>query len=311
LNQTNNGLEVDIRFDIEDVQRVFKEAEITFPEQLVRDYSELVTFNKKILTERRSALREKAKNIDNLIRSLEKEAEKLSKKRQEILKILGDSNSLQKYKNLQKELDGDRASLAFLEEKVERLEAISVLDDELREIKEKCNKLTVLIKELLKKKSDSHEAIKKNFNKIVSAVLHRNAILYAKQNDIGNLDFHAEYLDSSSESETQERQGTSFRKILCMAFDLAVLVNYSQKPFFHFVYHDGALEQLESKRKLALLSVIRKVCSNHGLQYIFSVLEEELPLSEDIEKLCPKPDEVVLSLHDGGIEGRLFKLERF
>ena len=131
------------------------------------------------------------------------------------------------------------------------------------------------------------------------------------QNNEGNMEFHAEYTDSDSDEETQERRGTSFRKILCMAFDLSVLINYSKDRFFHFVYHDGALEQLESKRKLALLHTVRSACTEHGIQYIFSAIEEELPTLDDSGKLCPHPDEIVLELHDGGNDGRLFKVETF
>ena len=89
------------------------------------------------------------------------------------------------------------------------------------------------------------------------------------------------------------------------------MINYAKDRFFHFVYHDGALEQLESKRKLALLNAVRSACAEHGIQYIFSAIEEELPTADDRDNLCPRPDEIVLELHDGGKDGRLFKVETF
>ena len=311
LNQTRRGFIDDIQFDLEDVQRVFKEAELTFPDQLAREYSELVAFNRRILIERRSALKNRAEELEELIKSLEGEAGEFAKKRQEILQVLGGTDSLKKFKSLQKELDRDRANLALMEEKAEKLDAIREFDDELRNTKANCDEQTDAIKDLVDKGSERYKAIQKMFSRIVKEVLHRTAILYVQQNDSGNLDFHAEFTDADSDVQTQERRGTSFRKILCIAFDLAVLITYAKEKFFHFVYHDGAMEQLEIKRKLALLSVVRKACSEHDIQYIFSALEEEIPFTEDTESLCPQPEEVVLELHDGGNDGRLFKLERF
>jgi uncharacterized protein YydD (DUF2326 family) len=311
LAQVRKGLEPRVDFNLEDVQRIFREAELTFPDQLAKDYSELVDFNKRIHKERRSGLEKRAAELEASLITLDVEMSQLSAKRMEILQILGGTDSLEKFKRLQKELDSDRASLALMEEKAEKLNAIKAFDDRLRKAKDRKEELTIEISDLIKNGSDRYKGIQRVFSRIIKEVLHRTAVLYVNQNGEGNIEFHAEYTDSESDEETQERRGTSFRKILCVAFDLSVLINYSKDQFFHFVYHDGALEQLELKRKLALLSVVRDACTEHGIQYIFSAIEEELPTSDDPNNLCPHPDEIVLELHDGGEGGRLFKVETF
>lgn len=311
LNQTRQGLEDEVHFDLEDVQRVFAESKITFPDQLARDYTDLVDFNRRILSERRTSLKNRAEGLEREIKSLENTNTELAEKRKSILQVLGGTDSLKKYKSLQKELDHDRASVALMEEKAAKLDAIRELNNELRKTKAKCDELTVTLEELVTNGSDRYRQIQKTFSRIIKEVLHRTAVLYVQQNDSGNLDFHTEFTDADSDALTQERRGTSFRKILCIAFDLAVLTSYAKEPFFHFVYHDGALEQLESKRKLALLSVVRQACTDYGIQYILSALDEELPEDEDTAHLCPRPEEVIVELHDGGDNGRLFKLERF
>ncbi len=287
------------------------EAEIAFPDQLAKDYSELVDFNTRIHEERRAGLEKRAAVLEKSLISLNAEMSELSDKRMEILEILAGTDSLEKFKRLQKELDRDRASLTLMEEKAAKLDAIKAFDDRLRTAKERMEELTIEIRDLIKNGSDRYKGIQRVFSRIIKEVLHRTAVLYVNQNGEGNIEFHAEYTDSENDEETQERRGTSFRKILCVAFDLSVLINYSKDRFFHFVYHDGALEQLESKRKLALLSVVRNACDVHGIQYIFSAIEEELPTADDTKQLCPRPDEIVLELHDGGQDGRLFKVETF
>ncbi len=311
LAQVRKGLETRVDFDLEDVQRIFTEAELTFPDQLAKDYAQLVDFNKRIHQERRSSLEKRAVELETLLVSLEVEMSEVSAKRMEILQILGGTDSLEKFKRLQKELDRDRANLALMEEKAAKLDAIKAFDDQLNKAKDRKEELTREIGELIRDGSDRYKGIQRVFSRIIKEVLHRTAVLYVNQNGEGNVEFHAEYTDSESDEETQERRGTSFRKLLCIAFDISVLINYSQDRFFHFVYHDGALEQLESKRKLALLSVVRTACADHGIQYIFSAIEEELPSADDPDNLCPQPTEIVLELNDSGKDGRLFKVETF
>jgi len=311
LAQVRKGLETKVDFNLEDVQKIFREAELTFPDQLAKDYSELVEFNKRIHEERHAGLEKRAEELEASLSSFEAEMSELSAKRMEILQVLGETDSLEKFKRLQKELDHDRASLTLMEEKAAKLDEIRAFDERLRKAKEQMGTLAIEIEDLIKNGSERYKGIQRVFSRIIKDVLHRTAVLYVTQNDNGNVDFHAEYTDSESDEQTQERRGTSFTKILCIAFDLSVLINYSKDRFFHFVYHDGALEQLESKRKLALLSVVRTACEEHGLQYIFSAIEEELPTANDLDNFCPQPDEIVLELNDGGKEGRLFKVETF
>jgi uncharacterized protein YydD (DUF2326 family) len=311
LAQVRKGLETKVDFNLEDVQRIFREAELTFPDQLAKDYSELVDFNRRIHEERQAGLAKRAAELEATLSSLSEELSELSVKRMEILQILEGTDSLEKFKRLQKELDRDRASLALMEEKSAKLDTIKAFNERLRKAKDRQEELAIEIDDLITNGSERYKGIQRVFSRIIKDVLHRTAVLYVNQNDSGNIEFHAEYTDSESDEETQERRGTSFRKILCIAFDLSVLINYSKDRFFHFVYHDGALEQLETKRKLALLSVVRAACKEHGIQYIFSAIEEELPSVDDPDNLCPQPGEIVLELHDGGRDGRLFKVETF
>lgn len=311
LAQIERGLQDEIHFDLADVQRVFSEAQLTFPDQLARDYADLVEFNRRILTERRSHLLQRAEELRSTIADLEESSTVLSEKRRSILQVLGGTDSLRKFKDLQRQLDSDRANLSLMEEKAAKLKAIRDLNEDLRRTKAQCDELAFAIEELVNETPARFNEILKTFSHIVKEVFHRSAVLYVKQNDSGNLDFHAEFTDTDTEVHTQERRGTSFRQILCIAFDLAVLTTYAHEPFFHFVYHDGGLERLENKRKLALLQVIRRTCYEYGIQYLLSTLDEDLPVAEDSTGLCPKAGEIVLELHDGGDEGRLFKLGRF
>ncbi len=44
-----------------------------------------------------------------------------------------------------------------------------------------------------------------------------------------------------------------------MAFDLAIATAYAKDRFFHFIYHDGAFETQDNRRKLQWLTTSKKI----------------------------------------------------
>lgn len=310
LQQIEKSLGTAVDFDLAGVKRVFEESRITFPQQLAKDYDDLVAFNRRILSERQAMLKDRAEELRREIADLEAQNSSLAKRRQDILKILGGTDSLQKFKDLQKELDEDRAAVELLRERSQRLEALIAAQSKFRETKKRVEKLAGSIEDAIRESNERYEGIRHTFTRIISTILHRTALIFVSTNDNGNMDFRAEFNDSN-DLHTDEDRGTTFRKLLCIAFDLAVLISYSNERFFHFVYHDGALENLQDKLKFSLLKVIRDTCDEYGIQYIFSCLSEDVPTIDEAEELCPSPEEIVLKLHDGGESGRLFKMRSF
>ena len=75
--------------------------------------------------------------------------------------------------------------------------------------------------------------------------MNTNALISLKLNNQGNVEFTADYQNPNDLTKTSEAQGTTYRKLFCIAFDLSLLINYSEKSFYRFVYHDGVLEGLD------------------------------------------------------------------
>jgi uncharacterized protein YydD (DUF2326 family) len=131
-------------------------------------------------------------------------------------------------------------------------------------------------------------------------------------NEYGNLEFNTRTIDRQiSERETSEALGTSYKKILCACFDLALLSVYASERFYHFAYHDGIFEGLDNRKKVSLLALIRRVCNEKGIQHILTVIDSDLPRDERDNKLLFSSEEIIRELHDGGNEGRLFKMVAF
>lgn len=311
LTLVERGLREAIDFDLDAVKRVFTEVQLAFPDQLARDYSDLLNFNQKILTERHEHLRLRGEELQAYVATLEAENARLASRRRQALSALSGTDSLKKFKDLQRSLDADRASLTGLEASIKKLGEVMERESEIRALGKEADALSELIQHMAARGSARFTAIQVATSRIVKEILGRSALVFASPNKEGNLDFNAQFTDADDDSVTEEGRGTSFRQVLCLAFDLAVLASYGNEAFFHFVYHDGALERLETKRKLALLEVVRRLCEEHNIQYIFSALAEDIPTGAGAEKLTPKPDEIVVRLHDDGPSGRLFKMNTF
>ena len=101
---------------------------------------------------------------------------------------------------------------------------------------------------------------------------------------------------------TSEDKGTSYKKILCAAFDIALLLAYKDNSFFRFVYHDDVIAGDDNGVKSRMIETIREICLKHDIQYIFSVVKDNIPPSQDLSK------NIILELNDKSDEGKLFKM---
>ena len=105
---------------------------------------------------------------------------------------------------------------------------------------------------------------------------------------------------------TAKDEGNTYKKLLCVAFDLAVLTSYSDQSYYRFVYHDDVLSQQDPGVKHRLLALIHDLCQKYDLQYILSVIKSDLPMDKADQLIFFPVDEVVLRLDDQGPQGTLF-----
>ncbi len=145
------------------------------------------------------------------------------------------------------------------------------------------------------------------FSEIVEEVIDRKALLSVSPNKDGHLEFKADILDESGNA-TSADMGHTYKKLLCIAFDLAVLRAHLEEKYPRFVYHDGVFESLDDRKKENLLVVLRKY-AEFGIQHVITVIDSDLPARQDTKEPIFDEREVVLLLHDEGERGRLFKMK--
>ena len=296
-----------ILFDPDEAESLYKEVGILFPEQLKKDFNQLIKFNRAITEERHKYLKEELSSIKKELTNINQTLLQLGEERTQTLSFLGETDIFDKYKQISNDLITLKADIAFLERQKEFIHKLQALRTEIRLLDEQSQKVRIDM-EIDLDTQNKHETslfseIRLYFSRIVEDVISRKALLNVKINREGHFDFSADILDQAGRS-TSADDGHTYKKLLCVAFDLAILRAHLKDNFPRFVYHDGIFESLDDRKKINLLNVIRQY-SNLGIQQIITVIDSDIPLDSDI---FFNKNEIALVLHDKGIQGRLFKL---
>lgn len=312
IEKIKKSLETKIKFNINEIKTIFEEVGIYFTNKLTKDYNDLLNFNKQLFAEREQYLKERFGQLNEEQIKIRLLLKGLSAEREGILSILRDSDSLDKFKKLQNQLVDKKTNLVKLESELKRLDSVGLIQSEIDELCEESKELSDSIKDIIREGNDTYSEIRSNFNKTIKHIFGVPALLSIGINSQGNLDFHAEFVKDEIDLRlTSEGEGTTYRKMLCAAFDLSMLKTYSNKSFYHFVYHDGILEGLDNRKKINFLELVHEYCADYNIQYILTVIDADLPRNFNDEKIIFNDNEIVKRLNDNGDEGRLFKIEKF
>ncbi len=316
LNQSKKkiiaSLEEDqILFNPDEAQRLFEEVGVLFMGQIKKDFQQLIAFNRAITDERRGYHQEERAEVEAELKRINSELNTLGKRRSETLSFLSETDIFGKYKQVSDEMVTLRADITSLERQRGFLHRLQELRTAIRALTEELGHLQSRIEaDVEKQNADQNSlfsAIRVFFSEIVEEVIDRKALLSVSPNQMGHLEFRAEILDESGNTTSADR-GHTYRKLLCIAFDLAVLRAHLDDKYPRFVYHDGVFESLDDRKKENLLTVIRRYV-NLGLQPIITLIDSDLPLRPDDDAAVFQSEEHIVTLHDENEQGRLFRMQ--
>lgn len=146
-------------------------------------------------------------------------------------------------------------------------------------------------------KNEPYGAIRMAFARIVKQITFDEAYISIRLNTQNNLEFDCKYSDNAKD------EGNTYYKLLCIAFDLALHISYSAQSYFRFLYHDDAFANLDNSRRESLMQTIRTLSTQYQFQYIFSIIEDDVPNDPLFEW---QSGEVILKLDDKSDMGKLF-----
>jgi conserved hypothetical protein len=294
-----------IKFNPDDVENLFNEVQILFPEQVKRDFEQLIDFNNAITKERNSYLKQELQENQSELIKIQEELTKLNDERAKQLEFLQESELINKFRKSNRQISIVQAEIIDLEKQKENIQKVLELQKQKRDLQLALNdiqdRMVLNVSQVNNSTESVFSKIRIYFNEIINAVLKKDGELFVSLNDNSNFEFKAEYQESGK--NTNESQGNTYRKFLCIAFDLAVVRAYLDKEFPKFIYIDGVFDGLDDRKKELLLKVLREY-SNLGIQIIATTINSE---TQGMETSIME-NEIVLTLHDDGQDGRLFKM---
>jgi len=300
-----------ILFDPNEAQELFQEAGVLFKDQIKKDFQQLISFNKAITDERRVYLQEERAEIEGELKRVNAELNTLGKRRSDMLAFLSATDIFSKYKQVSDEMVGLRADITSLERQRGQLTRLQELRTEIRTITEELGQIQIQIEADVEEQNSDKKSlfstIRIYFSELIEAVIDRKALLSVSPNKEGHLEFKADILDESGNA-TSADMGHSYRKLLCIAFDMALLRAHLNQKFPRFVYHDGVFESLDDRKKDNLLAAIREY-DELGIQSIITLIDSDLPKPSKDGQAVFTSDEIILTLHDQNADGRLFRMK--
>jgi uncharacterized protein YydD (DUF2326 family) len=287
--------------DLNEVNILFEELNTFFPKELKKKYEDLTRFQKTITLERKNYLTENLDNLKNEFKETNEELKVLEEKKSSLLEVLIQKDSYQKFKEYQKKLTNIEVEIELIKNKLKAIDNSLLIEKEIEQKKELIKIKIEALEQALRERK--HSNINKIFNSIIKEILDTNALISLKLNKQGNVDFSADYQNPNDLIKTSEAQGTTYKKLLCVAFDLSLLINYADKSFYKFVYHDGVLEGLDDRIKTRYINLVKDICNQYSLQYILTLIDSDLPQND---KNIISQEDICLELNDKNDNGKLF-----
>lgn len=285
LEQIRNSLDSNHKpsLKIEEVETLFKEVKIYFPQNLVKGYGDVTNFLSQITEEREKYLKDELKETQEKYENVLKELEKLNQKRKESILVLEEKDTFVKYKKYQNDLITIENEIYSYKKRLDDVNSLGVYKDAIDESENEIKELTKTIKEELDKSNPEFQNIKKIFQSIYKKTFEYTALLVLEPNSRGNIDFTTTVLNQN-EDLTGQADGYTSTKVLCASFVLAILINYSTKSFFRFAYHDGILESWGDNHKIQFIELVREYCKKNNIQYIISIIKSDIPKDFNINQ---------------------------
>jgi uncharacterized protein YydD (DUF2326 family) len=301
----------EILFDPGSAADLFAEAGVLFAGQIKRDFEQLIAFNRAITEERRGYLREEMTEIDRELTRVNTELRQLGRQRSETLSFITGTDVFAKFKQATDEMVTLKADITSLERQRAFLRRLQDLRAAIRALGEEKGHLQTQIEQDVEQrngeKGSMFSKIRLYFSEIIEEVIHRKALLTVTTNQLGHLEFKAEILDESGNATSADR-GFTYRKLLCVAFDLALARAHLDGRYPRFVFHDGVFESLDDRKKRNLVGVIRAYGAL-GVQQVVTLIDSDLPVPVEDEGPMFERSEIVLLLHDEDETGRLFRMK--
>ncbi len=313
IDKLNKSIKNKFAFNLEKVNKVFEESQLYFPDALKKDYESLINFNSQLTIERNKLLKTTLKQKELELKSINSNLADLNQNKENLMSFLKDTDAFKKFKHFQKDLVKTEGQLLKFKEKLKTIDLILSKEREREGLHKDIENTVNELKDIYQHTENNakYSEIRTKFSAFYKKVMDEDAIIYWNINSNNNVDFIPPRVQTKGDikKDTAKDDGTTYKKLLCIVFDLAILCTYNKESYYRFVYHDDALSQQDSGIKTRLLELVKDITTKYNLQYILSVIKSDLPVDDEQMPIYFSEDEIILKLHDRDASGTLFGFE--
>nr|WP_321353133.1 DUF2326 domain-containing protein [uncultured Methanoregula sp.] len=284
---------------ISSVTNLYKEIGFTFPTVVVKQLEQVKKFHNLMVSNRKQFLQDELSRLSNELKLIDKEIEKLSKRRAELMVVLNQHGALEEYSLLQ------QLTLNIQQKRDNLTNKINLF----KQFEKKASEIKIE-RETLKQKTrldlDDRQEIKKELQTIFSQ---NSGYIYIKPGilsiSIGEngYKFNIEIKRSGSEA-------VGYMKILCYDLMLAEQRTKSlRKP--NFLIHDSTVfNGVDSVQKAKALQLAYDKSLKAGFQYICTINSDMVPYENFRPDFSNKfKESIVLKLNDDNPSGKLLGID--
>ncbi|GEM_PF-140687 len=312
ISRLQQSIQNKFAFNLDKVNKVFEESSVYFPDQLRADYDALMQFNTALTTERNKLLKATLDNKRQELDALNKQLQDLNGRKENLLSFLRDTDSFKRFKQYQKDLVKIQGRLLTLEKRLSTIDLILAKEQEREDLLKDIESTVLQLRKEFQhtEKNARYADIRAKFASYYKRIMDEDARMSWSINNSNNVDFPPPKVQDKAdlEQDTAKDDGRTYKKMLCIAFDLAVLCAYNGESYFRFVYHDDVLSQQDNGIKTRLIQLVRELSAHYDFQYILSAIKSDLPVDNEDRPVYFSDEETILRLDKDEV-GTLFGFE--
>ncbi len=281
IDYINRSLEEEIAVDIKDIDGLFEEIEVLFPNDLKVNYDGVIEFNKQIVEERIQVFKENKEEYLAEIENIEKELSSLNDQRKNMLSILKSTDTMEKFKELEKEVVDFKTKIEIHKEKLNIFEEIEEKKTELEDKKEELKEVIKENKSLIA--SEFIATIKSNLIKYGKMVFDKEIAFSIGFNTHDNIDFDIK-VENQHGFDNSLEDGHTIKKLLCFIFSASIIDAFKDQNFIKFIAFDSPFDGDKNTYQDGVYNVIKEL-SNHNIQTIITSVSDVINNETNVKEI--------------------------
>lgn len=265
--------ENEISLELDELESFFNEINIAFSKDLKVQYNDIINFNKIVSADRKEIFEKNRLSFLAEIKNINLELEKLNNDRKNALSILQTTDTMEKFKLLEKEVIEISNQIYYNQQILQEFEE---LEKRKREIAEKEKELQILIETIKSKlQNETLISIKEIFSKYSKIILKEDIRLSVGLNTNNKIQFNPVFVDDHDKDK-----GNTIQKLLCFIFAISLADFYREVSFFRVVGFDCPFDGDIEEYQNGLFEAIKEL-DTLGIQAIITTIDDEVKDSQN------------------------------